>query len=107
MQNTYHSLSLRLRTARAIAHLPLICAWFRVALRRGTTLRFNGLKGEAESKLVFVFENLMKLTVRIAVVLFGYDTVKFGRRLRTSRCLHGAWTYVHHAVLVVREVCEL
>ena len=46
-------------------------------------------------------------TLRIAVVLFGCDTVKFGRRLRTSRCLHGAWTYVHHAVLVVREVCEL
>jgi len=49
----------------------------------------------------------IKLIVRIAVVLFGCDTVKFGRRLRTSPCLHGAWTYVHHAALVVREVCEL
>ena len=43
---------------------------------------------------MFFFENSMKLTVRIAVVLFGCDTVKSGRRFRTSRCLHGAWTYV-------------
>jgi hypothetical protein len=36
----------------------------------------------------------IKLIVRIAVVLFGCDTVKFGRRLRTSRW-NGAWaTYI-------------
>jgi len=63
--------------------------------------------GRLSQILVFGFQNLMKLIVRIAVVLFGCDTVKFGRRLRTSRCLHGACTYVHHDVLVVREVCEL
>ena len=58
-------------------------------------------------RLVFVFENQMKLTVKIVVVVFGCDTVKFGSQLRTSICLHGAWTYVHHPVLGVREVCKL
>jgi len=50
MQNTYHSLSVRLGTGRAIAHLLLTSARFLVALRRVTTLRFNGLIREAESK---------------------------------------------------------
>ena len=42
-------LSLRLRTGRAIVHLPLSTAWLLVALRRGKTLKFHDLIREAES----------------------------------------------------------
>jgi hypothetical protein len=47
-QNNYHGLSLRLRSGRAIGHLPLISAWFLVALKRWTAFSVNGIIREAE-----------------------------------------------------------
>ena len=43
------TVSLRLRTGRAIVHLPLTTAWLLVALRSGKTLSFHSLIREAES----------------------------------------------------------